>query len=82
MGRHVASVGEKRNAYRVLVGKQKEPLGSPRRRWEDNIKMDFRVMGWWWYGLDSSGSGWRLVECCFEYCNEPSGFMRYWEIIE
>jgi hypothetical protein len=40
--------GEKRNAYRVLMGKPeaKRPLGRPRRRWEDNIKMDLREMGW------------------------------------
>jgi hypothetical protein len=42
--------GEKRNAYRVLVGKPegKRPLGTPRRRWEDNrsIKIDLREIGW------------------------------------
>jgi hypothetical protein len=39
---HVAHTGEKRNAYRVLVGKPegKRSLGRPRHRWEDNIKMD------------------------------------------
>jgi hypothetical protein len=39
---HVARIGEKRNAYRLLVGKPevKRPLGRPRRRWVDNIKMD------------------------------------------
>jgi hypothetical protein len=38
---------EKRNAYRILVGKPegKRPLGRPRRRWVDNIKMDFRRIG-------------------------------------
>jgi hypothetical protein len=38
---HVAGMGEKRNAYRLLVGKQegKRPLGRPRRRWVDNIRM-------------------------------------------
>jgi hypothetical protein len=37
-------MGEKRNAYRVLVGKaeRKRPLGSPKHRWMDNIKMDLR----------------------------------------
>jgi hypothetical protein len=37
---HVARMGEKRNAYRILVGKPeiKRPLGRPRYRWEDNIK--------------------------------------------
>jgi hypothetical protein len=40
---HVARNGEKRNAYRILVGKPevKRPLGRPRRRWVDNIKMDW-----------------------------------------
>jgi hypothetical protein len=39
---HVARLGEKRNAYRILVGKPegKRPLGRPRRRWVDNIKME------------------------------------------
>ena len=39
---HVASMGEERGAYRVLVGKseEKSPLGRPRRRWVDNITMD------------------------------------------
>jgi hypothetical protein len=41
---HVARMGAERNAYRILVGKGegKRPLGRPRRRWEDNIKMDLR----------------------------------------
>ncbi|KAJ4427608.1 hypothetical protein ANN_25256 [Periplaneta americana] len=44
---HVARMGESRNAYRVLVGRPegKRPLGMPRRRWEDNIKMDLREVG-------------------------------------
>jgi hypothetical protein len=39
---------ETRNAYRILVGKQEgeRPLGRPRRRWVDNIKMDLRETGW------------------------------------
>jgi hypothetical protein len=41
-------MGEGRNVYRVLVGKLKgkRPLGRPRRRWEDGIKMDLREIGW------------------------------------
>jgi hypothetical protein len=46
--RHVTRMGEGRNVYRVLVGKPegKRPLGRPRRRWEDGIKMDLREIGW------------------------------------
>jgi hypothetical protein len=41
-------MGEKRNAYRILVGKPegKRSLGTPRRRWVDNIKMDLREIRW------------------------------------
>jgi len=44
---HVASMGERRGVCRILVGKPegKGPLGRPRRRWEDNIKMDLQEMG-------------------------------------
>jgi hypothetical protein len=44
---HVARMGERRGAYRVLVGRPegKRPLGRPRRRWENNIKMDLRETG-------------------------------------
>jgi len=44
---HVARMGERRCVYRVLVGKRerKRPLGRPRRRWEDNIKMNLQEVG-------------------------------------
>ena len=66
---HVERMGEKKGVYRVLVGKpeRKRPLGRPRRRWEDTIKMDlqeagFGVMDWielaqdrgWWRELVNS----------------------------
>jgi hypothetical protein len=45
---HVARMGEKRNTYRLLVGtpEGKRPLGRPRRRWVDNIRMDLGEKGW------------------------------------
>jgi hypothetical protein len=45
---HVARMGEKRNAYRIFVGKPegKRPQGRSTRRWVDNIKMDLRELRW------------------------------------
>jgi hypothetical protein len=53
---HVARMGEKRNEYRLLVGKPegKRLLGRPRRRWVGNVRMDLGVVGWGdvdWIGL-------------------------------
>jgi len=47
-------MGERRGVYTVLVGKPegKRPLGRPRRRWEDDIKMDLSGRWMWDYGLD------------------------------
>jgi hypothetical protein len=47
MGRTCSTKGEKGNTYRILVGKPegKRPLGRPRRRWVNNIKMDLRETG-------------------------------------
>ena len=46
---HVALMGEERGVYRVLVGKPegRRPLGRPRRRWVDNIRMDLQEVGIW-----------------------------------
>jgi hypothetical protein len=58
---HVARMGETRNGYSILVGKpeKKRPLGRPRRRWVDNIKLDLRGrMGWTgsnWFRIGISG---------------------------
>ena len=51
---HVTGMGEKSGIYRVLVGKpeRKRPLGRPRHRWGDNIKMDLQEVGCGGYGLD------------------------------
>jgi hypothetical protein len=57
---HVARMGEDRGVHRVLEGKpdKKRLLGRPRRRWENNIKMDFQeVEGGGPWGLDGVGSG-------------------------
>jgi hypothetical protein len=51
---HVACMGDRSGAYRVLVEKPegRKPLGRPRHRWEDNIKMDLQKVGWRaWTGL-------------------------------
>jgi hypothetical protein len=66
MGGPCSTNGEKRNAYRLLVGKPegKRPLGRPRRRWVDNIKMDLREVGWGdvdWIGLDQDRNRWRAL---------------------
>jgi hypothetical protein len=52
-------MGEMRNAYKILVRNSecKRPLGSHRRRWENNIKMNLRKISVWRCGVDSSGSG-------------------------
>jgi hypothetical protein len=59
-------MGENRNAYRILVGKleEKRPLGGPRRRWEDIIRMDLREIGWGgmdWIDLAQDGDQWRAL---------------------
>jgi hypothetical protein len=57
---------EKRNTYRLLVGKPegKRPLGRPRRRWVDNIRMDLGEVGWRgveWIGLAQDRNRWRAL---------------------
>ena len=63
---HVARMGEERGVYRDLVGKQegKRPLGRPRRRWVDNIRMDLQEVGYRymdWIGLAQYGDRWRAL---------------------
>jgi len=64
--RHVACMGERRGVYRVLVGKPegKRPLGRPRGRWEDNIKMDLEEVGCGgvdWIELTQDRDRWRAL---------------------
>ena len=63
---HVARMGEKRGVYKVLVEKPegKRPFGRPRRRWEDNIKMDLQEVGCGymdWIELAQDRNRWRAV---------------------
>jgi hypothetical protein len=65
-GGHVARMGEKKNAYRILVGKPEgeRPLGRPRRRWVDNIKIDLREIRWDgmdWLDLAQDRDQWRAL---------------------
>jgi hypothetical protein len=73
---HVARMEEKRKVYEVLMGKPegKRPLGRPRRRWEDWIRMDLREIGLGVCGFDSTGSGQGPVAGCCECGDEPSVF--------
>jgi hypothetical protein len=66
MGGPCSTNGEKMNAYRLLVGKRegKRPLGRPRRRWVDNIRMDLGEVGWDnvdWIGLAKDRNRWRAL---------------------
>jgi hypothetical protein len=63
---HVARIGDKRNACRLLVGKPegKKPLGRRRRRWVDNIRMDLGEVGCSdvnWIGLAKDRCRWRAL---------------------
>jgi hypothetical protein len=73
---HVARMGAKRNAYRLLVGEPegKRPLGRPRRRWVDNIRMGLGKTGW-------GGVDWIGKNSC-EHGNEPLGSIKRWETIQ
>jgi hypothetical protein len=66
MGRACSTNGAKRNAYRILVEdpERKRPLGRPRRKWVDNIKIDLREIGWDgmdWIDLSQESDQWRAL---------------------
>jgi hypothetical protein len=66
MGGECSTNGEKRNAYRLLVGKPegRRPLGRPKRRWVDNSTIDLGEVGWGdadWIGLAQDRDWWRAL---------------------
>jgi hypothetical protein len=72
---HVARMGEERGVHRVLVGKGKRPLGRPRRRWEDNIKMDVQEVGGGrgdWMEFAEGRGGWRALVSTVKNLRVPS----------
>jgi hypothetical protein len=63
---HVARMGEERDVYKILIGtlEWERPLGRPRRRWEDGIRMDLRKIGWGsvqWIQLARDMDRWRAL---------------------
>jgi hypothetical protein len=80
---HAACIEDRRGAYSVLVVKPKgeRQLERPRRRWEDNIKMNLRDVGWG-HGLDRSDSGQGQVAGSSECGDEPSGSIKRGEFLE
>jgi hypothetical protein len=78
---HVSMHG-KRNAYKILVGKPegKKPLGRPRHRQEDNIRMDLTEIGW--KGVEWICLAQGLVVGSLEHNNEPSGSIKGREFLD
>jgi hypothetical protein len=78
---HVTRMGKTQNAYRIFVEKpeRNRPLGRPRRRWVENIKMDLREIGW--DGMVWVGSIWLRIGTS-EHGDEPSGSLKCWEVPE
>jgi hypothetical protein len=74
-------MGERRGAYRALVGKPegRRPFERPRRRWEDNIKIDLREVGW---GAQTGLIWLRIGTGSCVYGDEPSGSIKCGEFLE
>jgi hypothetical protein len=84
MGGACSTYGEGGGVYRVLMGKPegKRPLGRPRRRWEDNVRMVLQEVGCRcknWIGLDQDRDKWRGACECGE---EPSGSIKRGEFLD
>jgi hypothetical protein len=75
-------MGKKRNAYRIFVGRPegKRPLGRPRRRCENNIKMDLREIALG--GIDWINLAQDSDQNCCEHGNEPLDSIKSWENLE
>jgi len=84
MGGPCRAYGERRGVYRVVLGKLegKRTFGRPRRRWEDNIKMDLQEVGCGGMGLDRAGSGWGQVAGTCDCSNEPSGSIKCGDFLD
>jgi hypothetical protein len=79
---HVARRGKKRNAYTILVGKPegKRPLGRPRHRWVDDIKMDLREIGCGgmdWIDLVQDMDQWRVIVKTVINLRVPQNFGKF-----
>jgi hypothetical protein len=79
-------MGEKRNAYRLLVGKPEgqRPLGRPRRRWVDNDRMDLREVGWGvvdWIGLAQDRNKWRALVNSVLNLQDPCNVKKLWSCL-
>jgi hypothetical protein len=82
MGRACSTNGENRNAYRILVGKPEvnRPLGRPRRRWEVNIRINLREIGWGgmdWIDLAQDKDQWRALVNTVMNLRVPSNFGKF-----
>jgi len=76
-------MGEEREVYRVLVGKLegKRPLGRPRRRWVDNIRMDLQEVGCGYKDSIGLAQGRQVADAC-ECGNEPLGSVKCGEFLD
>ena len=74
---------ERRDVYRVLVGKPeiKKSFGKSRRRWEENIKMDLYEVGYG-HGLDQAGSGYEQMAGSCKSGSAASGYIKCGEFLE